>query len=150
MRGLDHDRTQALSMIAPHRAIESRSIEAYWDRLADTPGSALPARLRDEADEVRGGKVVLVLPDGSRWVHVNALLRRDPDHGNQYIQRLLQLLRAHMARRGHVPTSGVVTDFSLQAASLNLRDVFCHQCIRCIDLEDDAGEVDVARPSNDA
>ncbi len=143
---LDRDRTKALRMIAPHRAIETRSIEAYWgpwDRFSDDLDAA-PASLLSEAEELWNGKAVLVLPDGSRWVHVNALLRNDPGGANQYIQRLLQLLLAHMALREHVGTSGGLTDFSLDAASLDLRHVFCHECTRCINLEQDAAEVDVA------
>ena len=133
---LDRDRTKALRMIAPHHAIESRSIEAYW--------GAVPASLLDEAEELWDGKAVLVLPNGSRWVHVNALLRKDPGGDNQYIQRLLQLLRAHMARREHIGIGDGLIDFSLDAASLDLRHVFCHECTRCINLEHDATGVDLA------
>ena len=143
---LDRDRTKALRMIAPQRAIETRNIETYWgrwDRFSDDPGAAPPS-LRDEAEELWDGKVVLVLPDGSRWVHINALLRNDPGGDNRYIQRLLQLLRAHMTLSEHIATGGGLSDFSLDAASLDLRDVFCHECTRCVDLEHDAAQVDVA------
>lgn len=141
---LDRDRTKALRMIAPHHGIESRSIEAYWgpwDRFSENRGAA-PASLLNEVEELWDGKAVLVLPNGSRWVHVNSLLRKDPGGDNQYIQRLLQLLLAHMALREHIATGNGLTDFSLNAASLDLRDVFCHECARCINLEDDATEVD--------
>lgn len=132
---LDRDRTKALRMIAPQRAIETRNIETYW---------AAPPSLRDEAEELWDGKVVLVLPDGSRWVHMNALLRNDPGGDNRYIQRLLQLLLAHMALSEHIATGGGLSDFSLDAASLDLRHVFCHECTRCVDLAHDAAQVDVA------
>lgn len=143
---LDRDRTKALRMIVPHRAIETRSIEAYWgpwDRFSDDPGAA-PASLLAEAEELWDGKAVLVLPDGSRWVHVNALLRGDRGSHNRYIHRLLQLLLAHMALREHIGTGDGLTDFSLNAVSLDLRHVFCHECTRCINLEHDAAELDVA------
>jgi hypothetical protein len=134
---LDRARTAALRMIAPHRAIETRSIEAYWGRwdCSDERRAAAPASLRDEAEALWGGKAVLVLPDGSRWVHVNALVRHDPRGGNRYIQRLLQLLRAHMVLREHIAIGDDLTDFSLDAASLDLRHVFCHACTRCLNLE---------------
>jgi len=143
---LDRDRIKALRMIAPHRAIETRNIETYWgrwDRFSGDPG-ATPASLLDEAEELWGGKAVLVLPDGSRWVHVNALLRNDSGGDNRYIQRLLQLLLGHMTLREHIGTGSGLTDFSLDAASLDLRHVFCHECTRCINLEHDAAEVDFA------
>lgn len=136
---LDRDRTKALRMIAPQRAIETRNVETYWgrwDRFSDDPGAAPPS-LRDEAEELWDGKVVLVLPDGSRWVHMNALLRNDAGGDNRYIQRLRQLLLAHMALRVHTATGGGLSDFSLNAASLDLRHVFCHECIRCVDLDDE-------------
>ncbi len=63
---------------------------------------------------------------------------------NRSIQRLLQLLRAHMEQREHVGTRDGLTDFSLNAATLDPRHVFCHECTRCIDLEHEAAEVDVA------
>jgi len=133
---LDRDRTKALRMIAPQRAIETRNIETYWERWdtrSDDPGAARPPH-RNEAEDVWDGKIVLVLPDGSRWVHVNALLRHDPGGDNRYIQQLRALLRAHMKRTGHTTTAGGVSDFSLNAASLDLRHVFCHECTRCVDL----------------
>ena len=138
---LDHDRTTALRMIAPRRTIESRSIEAYcgrWVRASDEARVASAASLPDEAKELWDGEAVLVLPDGSRWVHVNALVRRDPAGANRYLQRLLQLLRAHVLRRDHRAASGALTDFFLDAASLDLRHVFCHECTRCLDLDHDS------------
>jgi hypothetical protein len=143
----DRDRAKALRRIAPHRAIETPSIEAYWERWArfsDDPGAA-PASLLHEAEELRDGEAVLVLPDGSRWVHVNALLRGDPAGDNRYIQRLLQLLLAHMALRQHIGAGNGLTDFSLDAATLDPRHVFCHQCTRCINLEPEAAETDFGR-----
>ncbi len=145
MRGedLDRDRTEALRMIAPQRAIESRNIEAYWDRLSDDSRATPPARLH-EAEALWDGTAVLVLPNGSRWIHVKALIRHDRRGGNRYIQRLLQLLRAHMAQRRHIGPTGGLTDFSLDAESLDLRHVFCHECTRCLNLQDDAAEEDFA------
>ncbi|MGH2359719.1 MAG: hypothetical protein ACRDGM_04145 [bacterium] len=133
---LDRDRTRALRMIAPQRAIETRNIETYWGRwgkFSDDPGAA-PASLLGEVEELWDGKVVLVLPDGSRWVHVNALLRHDLGGDNRYVQRLRQLLLAHMAVSEHIATGRGLSDFSLNAASLDLRHVFCHECTRCVDL----------------
>jgi hypothetical protein len=49
-----------------------------------------------------------------------------------------------MALREHIGTGDGLIDFSLDAASLDLRDVFCHECTRCINLEHDATGVDVA------
>ena len=134
----DRDRVEALRMIAPQRAIETRNIEAYWgrwDTFSDDPGAA-PSSLREEAEELWDGKVVLVLPNGSRWVHVNALLRHDPGGDNRYVQRLRRRLLVHMGRSGHVATGSGLSNFSLDAASLDLGHVFCHECIRCVDLED--------------
>jgi hypothetical protein len=126
---VNRDRKNALRMIAPQRAIETRNIETYWEQ-CDTAHHSR----RDEAEELWAGKVVLVLPDGSRWVHVNALLRHDSRGDNRYIQQLRQLLLVHMKRMGHTATVGGLSDFSLNAASLDLQHVFCHECTRCVDL----------------
>lgn len=133
------------------RAIPAESLEAYW-RQWDDPAIAedvasAPTTLVDETGWLYGGEGHVTLPDGSRWLMVNALMSTDVHDGgpgdNAFLQRLHALLLEHAvvraARHGQGPG---LPHVMLNMDTLDVRRVFCTECSRWIDLAADAEEAD--------
>ena len=143
------DRIKAQSMAAlPAREISADSIEGYWrgwETLQITPHgdlrSFLPAVLLDEVGWLRQGEGYLRLPDGTRWVMASArITREDTPHDNAFLRRLHALLLEHRALRR--PHDSARTTVMLEADTLDVRRVFCTDCLAWCDLQADAEEAD--------
>jgi len=148
----EFDRTWALRMAAAAagRAIATDSLEAYWRQwddpsIAEDVGNA-PAALVDEFGWIMHGEGHLRLSDGSRWVHVSALMD-DDFHGigpgdNLFLQRLYALLVEHQVGSEHSGPS--LPAVLLNAETLDAGRVFCTEaeCRRWVDLRAEAEDVD--------
>jgi hypothetical protein len=130
------------------REIPAESLEAYW-RQHDDPAfeedvANIPKVLLDGLIGLHEGECHLLLPDGSRWILVRALMETDTSvdgaGDNAFLRRLNALLWEHKILRGH--GGPVLPAIMLDAATLNVRRVFCTGCGQWVDLVADAEEVD--------
>jgi len=98
-------------------ALPVPSLEAYF-----SDDAYFSLRL-DRYDDLAAGRVVLALPDGSRWVQVHAFLDETGRAGeNRFARRLVRRVRE--AGHAHCRTL-------LNAATLDLARVFCADHIVC-------------------
>jgi hypothetical protein len=90
---------------------------------------------------LRQGEGYLRLPDGTRWVMASArITREDAPHDNAFLRRLHALLLEHRALRR--PHDSARTTIMLEADTLDVRHVFCTDCLAWCDLQADAEEAD--------
>jgi hypothetical protein len=144
---LDWVKIQSLAAL-PVPEIPAESLEAYWSewqalQTARTgePLDVFPPLVLDEIRWLQEGHGHLRLPNGSRWVLASGRLAGgDAPANNAFLRRLHALLMEHEALRQ--PHGSARTAMMLDADTLDVRRVFCTECLAWCDLHADAEEAD--------